>query len=324
MAMQAIVHEPSGDNLQLHTAPRPQPGPGQLLLRVHAAGVNRADLLQRAGRYPPPPGASAILGLEVAGEVTALGVGVSEFQPGDAVLGLVAGGGYAEYALLDAGLAWRKPDALSWIEAASLPEAWLTAWLNLIELGQLQAGQRWLIHAGASGVGAAAIQLAKAHGAWVASRCSGAEKIRFCQQLGADQVFDRQKDEDFAALLKNSGGVDGILDCVGGSLAAAHQRCLNSDGRWLLIGLLGGVSAEINLGLLLVKRQQLLGSTLRSLPLARQQTLARCLAAWLLPALASGAARATVDRTFPLAEAAAAHRYLASGANCGKVVLSIA
>jgi NADPH2:quinone reductase len=307
--------------------PIAQPAAGQLLVKVAAAGLNRADLVQASGKYPPPPGESEILGLEIAGEVVALGEGVSEFAIGDKVFGLVAGGAYAEYCLLDQSLACLQSNTLSAAEAASLPEAWMTAWLNLIEIGQLQlngksAGQRVLIHAGASGVGAAAIQLAKACGAWVAVTTSSPEKQAFCRALGADLVIDYRA-QDFAAEVKAAGGADLILDTVGGSYLAGNQRCLNLDGQMIVIGLLGGAEAQLNVGLLLVKRQRITGSTLRSLPIARKAALTEALRTQVLPRIATGEFKITLNRCFTLGEAAAAHDYLASNRNLGKVVLTL-
>ncbi|WP_228028062.1 NAD(P)H-quinone oxidoreductase [Chitinibacter fontanus] len=306
--------------LVLAEQPKPQVGPGQLLVKVAAAGVNRADLVQAQGKYPPPPGESAILGLEIAGEIVAVGAAVEQFQIGDRVFGLVAGGAYAEYCLLDQHLCWLQPDTLSSEAAASLPEAWLTAWLNLIELGQLKAGQRVLIHAGASGVGAAAIQLAKSRGAWVAVTTSSSEKQEFCRALGADLVIDYRQ-QDFATEVKAAGGADLILDTIGASYLAGNQRCLNLDGTMIVIGLLGGLEATLNLGVLLMKRQRVLGSTLRSLPLARKAELARAVAQYVLPSLVNGEFKVTLDRSFPLAQAQEAHEYLAQNRNLGKVVL---
>ncbi|WP_373974782.1 NAD(P)H-quinone oxidoreductase [Chitinibacter sp. SCUT-21] len=311
--------------LALVEHPMPSPAAGQLLVKVAAAGVNRADLIQVAGKYPPPPGESEILGLEIAGEVVALGEGVSDFRLGDKVFGLVAGGAYAEYCLLDQSLSILQPNTLDDLSAASLPEAWLTAWLNLVELGGLRlngssAGQRVLIHAGASGVGAAAIQLAKACGAWVAATSSSPAKLDFIRALGADLVIN-YREQDFAAEVKAAGGADLILDTVGGQYLAGNQRCLNQDGQMIVIGLLGGVEAQLNLGLLLVKRQRISGSTLRSLPLARKAALTLALRSEVLPRIAMGEFNITLDRHFAFADAPAAHDYLAQNRNLGKVVL---
>ena len=306
--------------LVLTEHPTPQLTAGQLLIKVMAAGVNRADLMQAQGKYPPPAGESLIIGLEVAGLVLALGEGVSGFAVGDAVLGLVGGGAYAEYCLLDQSLCCLKPDTLDFAAAASLPEVWMTAWLNLIDVGQLKAGQRVLIHAGASGVGAAAIQLAKSVGAWVAVTTSSVEKQAFCRDMGADLVIDYRR-QDFATTLKAAGGVDLILDTVGGDYVAANQLCLNSDGTIIVIGLIKGRSCEINLGLLLVKRQKIQGSALRSQALTEKAKLAQALRDTVLPRIVSGQYRITLDRTFALKDAQAAHEYIAASRNCGKVVL---
>ncbi|WP_374350325.1 NAD(P)H-quinone oxidoreductase [Chitinimonas sp.] len=308
------------DTLVLGEMDCPQPGPGQLLVKVAAAGVNRADIVQREGRYPAPAGASPILGLEVAGTVAALGDGVSGFAPGDAVFGLVAGGGYAEYALLDAGCAIARPTWLSAQAAASLPEAWMTAWFNLIEQAQLQAGETVLIHAGASGVGAAAIQLARWHGATVLATAGSDDKLAFCRRLGADQVFN-YRSGDFADWAKAAGGVDVVLDCVGGNYLASNIASLKPDGRLVLIGLMGGASASIDLSRLLMKRLALKGSTLRPQPLAVKSRLTAALAGQILPALCDGRLQLTLDRSFAWQQVAASHCYLESNANLGKVVL---
>ena len=316
--MLAIIS--SNQQLALIEHPIPQPAAGQLLIKVAAAGVNRADLMQALGKYPPPAGESEILGLEVSGTIAALGDGVTAWQVGDAVLALVGGGAYAEYCLVDQSLCCLQPDTLSHAEAASLPEVWMTAWLNLIDIGQLRAGQRVLIHAGASGVGAAAIQLAKSVGAWVAVTTSTPEKQAFCRELGADLVIDYRA-QDFATEIKAAGGVDLILDTVGGDYLAGNQRCLNSDGLIIVIGLLGGIEAQLNLGLMLVKRQRIQGSALRSQPLAVKANLTQALRNQILPRIASGEFKVTLDRTFAMADAQAAHDYVAANRNSGKVVL---
>ncbi len=318
--MHAITQTAAGADLIWREAPQPEPGPGQLLVRVRAAGVNRADLVQAAGQYPPPAGESEILGLEVAGEVAAIGDGVAGFTIGDKVFGLVAGGGYAEYCLLDARLAVPQPAGLGDEQAASLPETWLTAWLNLVDIGQVRPGQRVLIHAGASGVGAAAIQLAHALGARVAATVGGPDKCAWCRELGAELAIDYHC-EDFVGAIKSWGGADLILDTVGGDYLPRNQACLNRDGTIVLIGLLRGSEAQANLGVLLVKRQRLIGSTLRALLVERKAALSSALWPWLLPRLAADKIRLTLDRCFVMPEAAQAHAWLAGGHNKGKVVL---
>ena len=309
------------ETLEITFAEKPQPAPGQLRVRVLAAGINRADIVQRQGHYPPPKGASPVLGLEIAGMVDAVN-GPSRFQEGDAVFGLVAGGGYAEYALLDSSAALPKPDMMSWAEAASLPEAWMTAWFNLVDIAALQPGETVLVHAGASGVGAAAIQLASLLGARVVASASSEEKRQFCRSLGAAEVIDSRQ-PGFAANLKAQGGVDVVLDPVGAALFDDNIAALKPDGRLVVIGIMGGSSATLNLGLLLVKRLRLLGSTLRSQPEAVKARLAAALEAEVLPALADGRARITLDSVYPLAAVADAHRYVEDNRNLGKVVLSL-
>jgi NADPH2:quinone reductase len=324
MTMRAIVQDAPGkaETLRLGRVARPVPQAGQLLVRVRAAGVNRADILQREGHYPPPPGASSLLGLEIAGEVEAV-CGESAFATGDAVMGLVPGGGYAEYAVLDAALALPVPQGMRWEEAASLPEAWMTAWLNLVEVGQLNAGERFLVHAGASGVGAAAIQLARLLGATVFAGAGSGAKLEFCRQLGAHQCYDRHQQASFADGVREWGGADLILDPVGGSSLADNIACLNMDGRLVLIGVMGGARAEVNLAQMLMKRLTLRGSTLRNQPLAVKARLARALADTVLPAFADGRLRPTVDAVYPLAEVADAHRHMESNRNLGKIIISI-
>ncbi|WP_024302796.1 NAD(P)H-quinone oxidoreductase [Pseudogulbenkiania sp. MAI-1] len=324
MSMQAVIQSRPGgrETLELGIVEKPVIGDGQLLVRVLAAGVNRADIVQREGQYPPPAGASAILGLEVAGVVEAVR-GPSRFQPGDAVFGLVEGGGYAEYVVLDSELAIPKPDGLSWVEAASLPEAWMTAWLNLVEVGRLAEGQSLLVHAGASGVGAAAIQLGRLLGARVWATASSEEKLEYCYNLGADEAFNARQETDFGGKVKAWGGADVILDPVGGAYLEQNLSCLNLDGRLVLIGIMGGGRSEINLGRLLVKRQSLIGSTLRSQPKAVKARLARALETEILPALHQGAARLTLDSTYPLAAVAEAHEAMENNCNLGKIVLTL-
>ena len=323
MSMQLVTqHAPGGaDTLEITFAEKPQPAPGQLRVRVLAAGINRADIVQREGHYPPPKGASPVLGLEIAGIVDAVN-GPSRFQEGDAVFGLLSGGDYAEYALIDSSAALPKPDLMSWAEAASLPEAWMTAWFNLVDIAAVQPGETVLIHAGASGVGAAAIQLASLLGARVIASAGSDDKRAYCRSLGAEVVIDSRQ-PGFAANLKAQGGVDVVLDPVGAALFDDNIAVLKPDGRLVVIGIMGGSSATLNLGLLLVKRLRLLGSTLRSQPEAVKARLTAALEAEVLPALADGRARITLDSVYPLAAVADAHRYVEDNRNLGKVVLSL-
>ncbi|MDN0081965.1 NAD(P)H-quinone oxidoreductase [Crenobacter sp. SG2305] len=319
--MHAILQTQPGDadTLYLGSVERPQAGPGQLLVRVNAAGVNRADIVQREGRYPPPPGASPILGLELAGVVVEAGDGC-RFGSGDAVFGLVGGGAYAEYALLDDALAIAKPAWLSWAEAASLPEAWLTAILNLTDVGQLKAGESFLVHAGASGVGAAAIQLAKQLGARVFASAGSASKLAYCRRLGADEVFNYKEQSAFGQWIKERGGVDLVLDPIGASHIDENIAALRRDGRLVVIGVMGGSNGQLNLGQLLMKRLRVQGSTLRSQPLEVKAQLTQRLAE-RLDDFRSGRLRFTLDSRFDIADAAAAHRHMESNANLGKIVL---
>ncbi len=323
MSMQLVTQSAPGgaDTLEITFAEKPQPAPGQLRVRVLAAGINRADIVQREGHYPPPKGASPVLGLEIAGIVDAVN-GPSRFQEGDAVFGLVSGGGYAEYALIDSSAALPKPDLMSWAEAASLPEAWMTAWFNLVDIAAVQPGETVLIHAAASGVGAAAIQLASLLGARVIASAGSDDKRAYCRSLGAEVVIDSRQ-PGFAANLKAQGGVDVVLDPVGAALFDDNIAVLKPDGRLVVIGIMGGSSATLNLGLLLVKRLRLLGSTLRSQPEAVKARLTAALEAEVLPALADGRARITLDSVYPLAAVADAHRYVEDNRNLGKVVLSL-
>ncbi|WP_337881935.1 NAD(P)H-quinone oxidoreductase [Chromobacterium haemolyticum] len=322
--MLAVVQSAPGgvDTLRVDEIAPPLRGAGQLLVRVMAAGVNRADLAQRAGHYPPPPGASPILGLEVAGVVEEADAG-SRFQPGDAVFGLISGGGYAEYAVLEEALAIAKPDWLSWVETASLPEAWMTAWFNLVEKAGLQAGETVLVHAGASGVGAAAIQLAGLLGAQAYASAGSEEKAAFCRELGAVQAFNYRQTPAFGPMVKDWGGVDVVLDPVGASYLNDNVSALRPDGRLVNIGLLGGAKAELNLGALLMKRIALIGSTLRPQPLEVKARLARAVEARILPALEQGKLRLTLDSSYPLTQVADAHAYVEANRNLGKVVLTL-
>ncbi|WP_287880696.1 NAD(P)H-quinone oxidoreductase [Aquitalea sp.] len=321
--MQAILQDaPGGANtLYVGEAAMPQRQAGQLLVQVMAAGVNRADIVQRDGHYPPPPGASSILGLEIAGMVVEADAD-SRFQCGDAVFGLVAGGAYAEFAVLDEVLAIAKPDGLSWVEAASLPEAWMTAWLNLVQVGQVKAGGNVLIHAGASGVGACAIQLARLLGAHPFASAGSPAKLQFCREMGAGQVFNYKEAPAFARLVKEWGGVDMILDPVGAAYLAENLACLKQDGRLVNIGIMGGGKTELNLGLVLMKRLSIIGSTLRSQPLSVKAPLAQALVHTILPAILDGSLKTTVDSCFPWQQAADAHAHMEANANLGKVVLT--
>ena len=296
------------------------PNANEVLVDVKATAVNRADLMQVAGNYPPPPGASPILGLEMAGVIREIGSEVSGWQVGDRVCALLAGGGYAEQVVIEADMLIRLPDDWSFAMGAALPEVWLTAFVNLYLEAGLQAGETVLLHAGASGVGTAAIQLAKATGATVAITAGSQTKLDFCRELGADVAINRHT-EDFAAMLPD--GVDVVLDPVGASYLDQNVRVLRRFGRLIHIGVLGGIKAELNLLLVLVKRLKLIGSTLRARPVAEKAAITRQFVAQFGDSLWGGEIRPIIDTTFPIEQAQEAHKYIAANKNIGKVVLMI-
>lgn len=308
--------------LRLAERPTPAPGPGEVRLRVRAAGVNRPDLLQREGLYPPPPGASDILGLEVAGEIDALGEGVSGWRAGDRVCALLGGGGYAEYAVVDARCLLPVPDDLDFVTAAALPETLLTVWANVFEAGRLTAGETLLVHGATSGIGVTAIQMAKAAGARVIATSRGAAKTAAALALGADVSLDATA-PGFDADLDATGPADVILDMVGGAYAERNQRVLAPGGRWVVIATQGGRAASIDLMLLMLKRQTLTGSTLRSRPADEKARLTAAVRTRAWPWVVSGQVRPPIEATFPLAEAQDAHLRLEAGAHVGKIVLTL-
>ena len=319
--MKKITHA-LGTPLTLAEAPIPEPGAGEILIRVAAAGINRPDLAQRAGFYPPPPGAPETLGLEVAGEVVGAGAGVTRWKAGDQVTALLAGGGYAEYALAHEGSALPIPRGLTLTEAAALPETVFTVWANVFESGALKAGETLLVHGGASGIGTTAIQMAKAYGTRVFVTAGDAEKCALCEKLGADRAIN-YKSEDFEALVREAGGADVILDMVGGPYLAKNLNAAKPLGRIVSIAQLQGAQAEINLALLMVKRLTLTGSTLRSRAVEEKARIAREVERVVWPWIAQGLVKPVIDSTFPLAEAEAGHARLQSGAHAGKVMLTL-
>ncbi|HEX8471052.1 MAG TPA: NAD(P)H-quinone oxidoreductase [Brevundimonas sp.] len=308
----------------LKSAERPDPvaGPGQVRIRVRAAGVNRPDLLQRSGRYPPPPGASDILGLEVAGEIDQVGKGVTRWNTGDRVCALLGGGGYAELAVVDARHVLPIPDGLDFVNAAVLPETVFTVFTNVFEGGSLKAGETLLIHGATSGIGVTAIQMAKAAGARVIATSRGPEKTAAALALGADISLDAMTD-DLAAALAEAGGVDVVLDMVGADYAALNLKALKPFGRWVVIASLSGAKVEINLAELMMKRIVLTGSTLRARPADEKARLAAAVEATVWPWVASGQIKPPIDATFPLEQAAEAHLRLEAGQHIGKVVLTV-
>jgi putative PIG3 family NAD(P)H quinone oxidoreductase len=299
------------------------PGSGEVLVRVAAAGVNRPDVMQRRGQYPPPPGASDIPGLEVAGEVVAVGAGVDAWRVGDAVCALVAGGGYSEYCPAPALQCLPVPRGLTPVQAAALPETFFTVWTNVFERGRLAAGETLLVHGGTSGIGTAAIGLARAFGARAFATAGTAEKCAACLRLGAELAVN-YREQDFVAVVKErtSGrGVDVVLDMVAGDYVPRNLECLAMDGRLVIIAVQGGTMATVNVLPLMQRRLTVTGSTLRPRTVAEKGAIARALRASVWPLLESGQVAPVVHATFPLGEAAAAHRLMESGAHVGKIVL---
>jgi putative PIG3 family NAD(P)H quinone oxidoreductase len=327
-AMTAIeISRPGGPEvLQTCRRPIPTPGPGEVLVHVHAAGVNRPDIMQRQGFYPPPPGASDIPGLEIAGTIAALGAGATGLQTGDAVCALVTGGGYAEWCLAAEPLCLPVPRGFDFAQAAALPETFFTVWTNLFDArrGRLQAGESLLVHGGTSGIGVAAIQLARTFGASVYATAGSAAKCRFCASLGATAIHYRE--QDFVEAVKTATedkGVDVILDMIGGNYLQRNLSCLKQDGRLVQIAFQNGAKTEINLTPILLKRLTLTGSTLRPRSVAEKALIARDLREQVWPLLEAGRVRPVVHQIVPLAEAAAAHRLRESGAVIGKLILQV-
>ena len=308
------------------TAAVPQPAPGEVLIRVAFAGVNRPDILQRSGRYPPPPGASPLIGLEVAGEIAALGEGVTAWRIGDKVCALTNGGGYAEYAVAPAGQVLRVPAGLTLEQAAALPETCFTVWTNVFDRGRLRAGESLLVHGGSSGIGVTAIQMAHARGATVYATAGSAEKVAACVALGASAAIN-YRDEDFVAeiaRLTDKRGVDVVLDMVGGDYIGRNLRCLAVEGRLVQIAFLQGSKAEVDWLALMVRRLTFTGSTLRPQGAAQKAAIAAALREEIWPLVASGAIVPQIFRVFPLAEAAAAHTLMESSQHIGKILLRVA
>ncbi len=320
-----IITEPGGPEvLDWQETADPIVAPTELLVRVHTSGVNRADLLQRRGLYPPPPGASPILGMEMAGEITAVGSECGPgWEPGQRVMALLGGGGYAEQVAVPAVLAMPVPPNLSFEEAGAIPEAFLTAYLNLFRLGNLQPGETVLIHAGGSGVGTAAIQLAREAGAQVMVTAGSDEKLARCQELGATGLIN-YKHGSFAAKIKELTGGQGvnlILDFIGADYFEANIASLALGGRLVLIGQLSGGKTEIDLGQIMRRRLHVTGTTLRARSLEDKADLTRGLSELALSRFGDGRLKPVVDRVFPMAEAAQAHRYMETNANFGKIML---
>ena len=320
MNMKYIHFEQPGppEVLCLAEGPVPVPGPGEVLIRGEAAGVNRPDLMQRAGKYPAPPGASAVLGLEVAG-IIAAAASDSGWREEDRVCALVPGGGYAEYCLAPGVQCLPVPRGLSMQEAAGIPETFFTVWANVFQLGHLTAGERFLVHGGTSGIGTTAIQLARAFGAIVFATAGNEAKCRVCEELGAERAIN-YKERDFAQELPP---IDVVLDMVGAAYTPRNLEVLAARGRLVQIAVQQGASATVNLVRIMQKQLTVTGSTMRPRPNAEKGAIARELRARVWPLLESGAVKVLVDRVFPLAEAAGAHGYMESGAHIGKIILSL-
>ena len=326
-AMKAIeISQPGGPEvLRPCTRAVPEPGEGEVLVRVEAAGVNFPDVAQRRGNYPPPPGASDLPGLELAGTVVALGPGVSGPAPGDSVCALVSGGGYAEYCAVPVPQCLPIPDGLDAVRAAALPETFFTVWTNLFDGGRMTAGETVLIHGGSGGIGTTAIQIARAFGARVFATARTAEKCAFCEELGAERAIN-YTEEDFVAVVRElteKRGVELILDMVGGDYLARNIRALAVEGRLVQIAVREGAEPTIPLGLLMVKRLVLTGSTLRPRTVARKGAIADALREKVWPLLAEGRIRPILHTTFALDEAAEAHALMESSAHIGKIVLTV-
>jgi putative PIG3 family NAD(P)H quinone oxidoreductase len=321
----AITTPGGPEVLRLTQQPTPKPEPGQLLVKVAAAGVNRPDVAQRAGSYPPPAGHSPLPGLEVAGEVVEAGAGATRWKVGDKVCALVNGGGYAEYCIAEETSALPVPPGFDMVRAAALPETFFTVWNNVFDRGRLAPGEWFLVHGGSSGIGTTAIQLASAFGARVIATAGSAEKCQACLDLGADRAVN-YKTEDFVTTAKEATGgkgVDVILDMVGGDYTDKNIVMAAEDGRIVQIATLGGVEAKVNLARLMMKRLTLTGSTLRPRTREVKAGFARALEERVWPLLATGKVKVVIDSTFPLAEAAAAHRRLETSQHVGKIVLTL-
>ncbi|KPF88196.1 NAD(P)H-quinone oxidoreductase [alpha proteobacterium AAP38] len=324
-SMRAIeISQPGGPEVLVPTTrPVPVPAAGEVLIKVEVAGVNRPDVVQRQGLYPPPPGASDLPGLEVSGTIAALGDGVTGWQVGDKVCALLGGGGYAEYATAPAGQVLPVPDGLDMVQAAALPETVFTVWTNVVERAGLIAGESFLVHGGTSGIGTIAIQLAKALGATVFATAGGADKVEACRALGADHAID-YKTQDFVSVVKEATGGKGVnvvLDMVGGDYLPRNIDCLALEGRHVSIAFLRGPKAEVNLAPIMMKRLTLTGSTLRARTAAQKAALAATVREKVWPLVTGGQVRPVIAKTFPLDGAAGAHRLMESSTHIGKIML---
>jgi NADPH2:quinone reductase len=318
------IVEPGGPEVLRPTRrPVPIPSEGEILIRVAAAGVNRADCLQRQGGYAPPPGASDIPGLECAGTVAARGPGVAGWRVGENICALLTGGGYAEYVAVPAPQCLPIPGALGMAEAGGVPETAFTVWTTVFERGRLQPGESFLVHGGSSGIGTTAIQLARQFGARVFATAGTAEKCAVCEELGAERAIN-YREEDFVAIVKEATqgrGIDVILDMVGGDYIQRNLSAMALEGRLVYIAFLGGAKAQVNFAPMLMKRLTITGATLRARPIAEKGAIAAAVHEKVWPLIADGTVRTVLHKTFPLAEAGAAHALMESSAHIGKIVL---
>ena len=322
--MRAVVaHEPGGPEvLTVVELPDPTPGPGEVLIDVAAAGLNRADLLQRQGFYPPPPGASEVIGMECSGTIAALGHGVEGWQVGDQVCALLAGGGYASKVAVPAGQVMPIPNGIDLVTAAALPEVACTVWSNVFMVGGLRRGEIFLVHGGAGGIGSMAIQLAHAVGATVLTTAGTPEKRELCRKLGADVTIDYH-DEDFVAVAREHGGADVILDNMGASYLARNVDALADSGRLVIIGLQGGSRAELDINALLRKRGAVIATALRSRPVEGKAAICASVVEHVWPLVAGGEVKPLIHAVLPLEQAAEAHALMASGEHSGKILLTV-
>jgi NADPH2:quinone reductase len=325
--MQVVqITKPGGPEvLQPATRPVPPPGPGEVLIEVAAAGVNRPDCFQRAGSYAPPPGASDLPGLEVAGTIVQLGAGVTQWKTGDAVCALTPGGGYAQYCVTPAGHCLPVPKGLGMVEAASLPETCFTVWINVFERARLAAGETLLVQGGSSGIGVTAIQMARAFGNRVFATAGSPEKCAECEKLGAERGIN-YRTEDFVEVVKQltgGKGADVILDMVGGDYVPRELQVLATDGRLSIIAFLGGTRTTLDMSDILYRRLTITGSTLRPRPIADKAVIAAALRRTIWPLVKQGRIAPVIHATFPLAQATDAHRMMEAGQHIGKIVLTV-
>jgi putative PIG3 family NAD(P)H quinone oxidoreductase len=317
-----IAPEPGGpEALVVTERPDPAAGPGEVVVGVVAAALNRADLLQRMGFYPPPPGASDILGMECAGRVVRIGEGVTGWSVGDEVCALLAAGGYAEQVVVPAGQLMRVPAGLTMVQAAALPEVACTVWSNVFMVANLQPKETFLVHGGAGGIGTFAIQLAKALGARVLTTAGTAAKQQLCLDLGADRAIN-YRTEDYVEILKSEGGADVILDNMGAKYLPGNVQALATEGRLVIIGMQGGIKGELDIAALLGKRGAVIATSLRARPSAEKSAICRGVEEFVWPLVEDGSVRAVVEAEFDLADVAAAHTLMESGDHSGKIVLT--